>query len=101
MNAAIFSGLIAFAVLSGPCAAPAPPTPPSPPPPAPTTLTPAINYSELVEGGCYKASDAGIAVVTQESQMTPPPAWFGCLQEGGTIAGCGTPCTLLASPAHE
>jgi hypothetical protein len=62
------------------------------PPPAPLPLSPTAVYTELVEGGCYAPSDAGVAVVTQESQLSPPPAWYGCLVEGGTIAACGVPC---------
>jgi hypothetical protein len=60
--------------------------------------TPAVIYSELVAGGCLAASDGGVAAVTEEGQMTPPPSWYTCLAEGGTVAGCGVPCDAASKP---
>lgn len=83
-------GSVVSAVLAGTCNNNPAPSPPA----AASALSPAAVYTELVEGGCYAPSDAGIAVVTMESQLTPPPSWYGCLVEGGTIAACAVPCTL-------
>lgn len=89
MKALLFASLLAA---SGTCG----PTPS--PPPAPPSLSPAAIYSELVDGHCYAPSEGGVAVVTQESQLKPPPLWYECLQEGGTIAACGVPCSPPGSP---
>jgi hypothetical protein len=79
------SALVTLAVAAGgvgaACQIPAQPTPP------------ATIYGELVEGGCYAANDAGLYWVTQEVNEPAPPAWVGCMREGGSVVACGTPCT--------
>jgi hypothetical protein len=49
-------------------------------------------FDELVEAGCMKADDSGLAAVSAERALNPPKAWMNCLAGGGTVAGCAVPC---------
>jgi len=60
-------------------------------PPAPTAPTDTSVYLELVDAGCLKASDGGVAAVAEE-HASPNPPWLNCLYGGGTVAGCAVPC---------
>ena len=66
--------------------------------PKPAPVTPSSIYAELVEAGCLASDDAGLAAVQQESQLDAAPAWFLCLQSGGTVTGCDVPCEAGVSP---
>ena len=53
-------------------------------PPTPTSI-----YQELVDAGCLVPSEGGVAAVTAELALRPPPVWMQCLANGGSVAACG------------
>ena len=60
---------------------------------SPTTVSDQSIYDELVEAGCMKADNSGLAAVSAERALNPPVAWMNCLASGGTVAGCAVPCS--------
>lgn len=58
----------------------------------PSTPTDQAIYTQLVEAGCLAADGSSPQDVTKERSANPPPAWFNCLANGGTVAGCNVPC---------
>ena len=61
--------------------------------PVQNPVPPSTIYDELTDAGCYRANDAGLSWVTKEVTQSSPPAWAVCLREGGTVPGCGVPCS--------
>ena len=62
-------------------------------PPAASSASPVAIYGELSESGCYEDPDSGVMFVAQEMTLHPPPAWMLCLEDGGSVPGCGVPCS--------
>jgi hypothetical protein len=62
-------------------------------PSKPTTPSDQSVYQALVQAGCLKDDDAGLPAVIAEHQLPTPPPWLNCLYSGGTVAGCGVPCS--------
>jgi hypothetical protein len=68
-------------------------TNPQPSPPVSPPTSASVIYQELVQGGCMKADpDGGLSAVMAEAQLQPPPPWFLCMLDGGSVAACNTPC---------
>jgi hypothetical protein len=46
-------------------------------------------YQALQTAGCMQATDGGLQAIQQEMGAPSPPAWFQCLENGGTVQSCG------------
>ena len=63
-----------------------------PTPAPPVTPSDQQIWSKLVDAGCLSPDGSSAQDVAKERAVDPPPGWFNCLANGGTVADCNVPC---------